>query len=102
MLFGYEEREDTVDYYRAAEVAPTLMPSAQKLSFYVYVQEFIKDGHHEDDCVSLALEYYSSLQYVWVGMDCENASCAEVEQVEAALRRAADAHPNRPAITTSK
>jgi disease resistance protein RPM1 len=75
------------------------MPSAQKLWFTLYVQEFIKDGNHDNDRVSLALEYFASLQNVYVRIHCDGASsAAEVEQVEAALRRAADAHPNRPTL----
>jgi hypothetical protein len=42
-------------------------------------------------CVSLALEYFASLQNVRVGIKCDNdSSAAEVEQAaEAVLRRAA-------------
>jgi disease resistance protein RPM1 len=82
----------------AAGVAPTLMPSIQKLGFTVCVQE-MKDGNHNDDCVSLALEYFASLHNVKVCIDCDDdSSRAEVEQVEAVLRRAADLHPNRPTL----
>jgi disease resistance protein RPM1 len=84
---------------KAARLTPTLMPSAQKLWFRVHVQEFIKDGNHDIDRVSLALEYFASLQNVVVNIHNDGASsAAEVEQVEAALRRAADAHPNRPTL----
>jgi hypothetical protein len=74
------------------------MPSIQKLGFTVCVQE-MKDGNHNDDCVSLALEYFASLHNVKVCIDCDDdSSRAEVEQVEAVLRRAADLHPNRPTL----
>jgi disease resistance protein RPM1 len=84
---------------KAARLTPTLMPSAQKLWFKLYVQEFIKDCNHDSDRVSLALEYLASLQNVEVYIYSDgDSSAAEVEQVEAALRRAADAHPNRPTL----
>jgi disease resistance protein RPM1 len=84
---------------KAAGLTPTLMPSAQQLWFRVYVQEFIKDDNHDSDRVSLALEYFASLQNVEVYIHDDGASsAAEVEQVEAALRRAADTHPNRPTL----
>jgi hypothetical protein len=54
-------------------------------------------------CVSLALEYFASLQNVRVGIKCDNdSSAAEVEQVEAVLRRAADVHPNRPTLKVDR
>jgi hypothetical protein len=56
MFLGFE-RGDTV--CKAVSVAPTLMPSIQELLFTIYVQEFIS---HDDDCVSLALEYFASLR----------------------------------------
>jgi hypothetical protein len=76
------------------------MPSFRELSFDAYVQEFIKDvGNHDDGCVSLALEYFASLRYVQALIDCDGeTSAAEVEQLKAALLRAADAHPNRPTL----
>jgi disease resistance protein RPM1 len=85
---------------KAAGVARTPMPSFRELSFDAYVQEFIKDvGNHDDGCVSLALEYFASLRYVQALIDCDGeTSAAEVEQLKAALLRAADAHPNRPTL----
>jgi disease resistance protein RPM1 len=97
MILG-SQWEDTL--CRAVGVAPTLMPSAQKLWFTVCVQEFIKDvGNHDDGWVSLALGYFASLQNVQALIDSDDGtSAADVEQVEAALRRAADVHPNRPTV----
>jgi disease resistance protein RPM1 len=102
MQYG-SEREDTTICKAAAGLTPTLMPSAQDLWFEIYVQEFIEDGNHDSDCVSLALEYFASLQNVEVSIHGNGASsAAEVEQVEAALHRAADAHPNRPRLELNR
>jgi disease resistance protein RPM1 len=102
MQYG-SEREDTTICKAAAGPTPTLMPSAQELLFTVYAQEFIKDGNHDSDRVSLALEYFASLQNVVVNIHGDGASsAAEVEQVEASLRRAADGHPNRPTLQVTR
>jgi disease resistance protein RPM1 len=102
MQYG-SEREDTTICKAAAGLTPTLMPSAQELWFTLYVQEVIKDGNHDSDRVSLALEYFASLQNIDVDIYYDGASsAAEVEQVEAALRRAADAHPNRPRLELNR
>jgi disease resistance protein RPM1 len=88
---------------KAARLTPTLMPSAQELRFKLYVQEFIKDCNHDSDRVSLALEYLASLQNVEVYIYSDgDSSAVEVEQVEAALRRAADGHPNRPTLQVTR
>jgi disease resistance protein RPM1 len=101
MQYG-SEREDTT-ICKAVGLTLTLMPSVQKLSFAVYVQEFIKDGNHNNDCISLALDYFGSLQNVHVNIYRDGASsAAEVEQVEAALHRAADGHPNRPTLQVTR
>jgi hypothetical protein len=93
MRFG-SERDTTV--CKAAGLTPTLMPSAHKLWFTVFVQEVIKGDH---DRVSLALGYFASLQNICVNIYGDgDSSAAEVQQVEAALRRAADAHLNRPTL----
>ena len=85
---GSEKRKDGVN------IVPTLLPSAHELSFHVSVREF-KDVN-DDDCGSLVLEYFASLQDVRVSIDCHGASAAEVEEREAALRHAVDVHPNHP------
>jgi hypothetical protein len=59
------------------------MPGVQDLEFGVYVQEFIKDGNQ-----SVRVHIY----------DDGASSAAELDQVEAALCRVADAHPNRPTL----
>jgi hypothetical protein len=97
MVLGSSERLDTV--CKGAGVAPTPMPRFQKLSFTLYVKEFIKDHNQDDGCVSLALQCFASLQNVQALIHCgDGTSAAEVGQVEAALRRAADGHPNRPTL----
>ena len=60
------------------------------------MREF-KDSN-DDDCGSLGLGYFASFQNLIVDLDRNGASAAEVEEVEAALRRAADVHPNRPTL----
>jgi disease resistance protein RPM1 len=101
MILG-SQREDTVRN-KAAGLSPTLMPSAQELWFWVYAQEFIKDGNHNNDCISLALDYFGLLQNVHVKICRDGASsAAEVEQVEAALRCAVDGHPNRPTLQVTR
>jgi len=82
-------------------IAPTLLlPSVHKLSFQVCMREF-KDGN-DDDCGSLGLEYFASLQDVRVVIHCSGASAADVEELEAALRHAADVHPNRPTLEVKR
>ncbi|CAN6226858.1 unnamed protein product [Urochloa humidicola] len=82
---------------RNKDVAPTLLPSLQNLDFGIDVQDFKHNGNG-----SVSLEYFASLQYGRVSINCEGASAAEVEQVEAALRRAADVHPNRPTLEVER
>jgi disease resistance protein RPM1 len=95
------ERADSV--CKAAGVAPTLMPSVQELSFLIYLKEFIEDGNQDQDRVSLAMEYFASLQDVSVSIDTNDyvyRDDADEEQVKAALRHAVDVHPNRPTLRT--
>ncbi|CAO2145219.1 unnamed protein product [Urochloa humidicola] len=82
---------------RNKDVAPTLLPSLQNLDFGIDVQDFKQDGND-----SVSLEYFASLQCVTLRVYCQGASAAEVEQVEAALRRAADVHPNRPTLEVER
>ncbi|CAN6373764.1 unnamed protein product [Urochloa humidicola] len=90
---GFLEGSMLLGSGRNKDVAPTLLPSAQKLHrFSMSVQDF-KDGNG-----SLGLEYFASLQNVSVTIPCEGASAADVEQLEAALQHAADVHPNRPTL----
>ncbi|CAO1943881.1 unnamed protein product [Urochloa humidicola] len=77
-------------------MAPTLLPSVEVLQLRMPVQDW------KDDNASLVLEYFAWLQKVTVYMDCRGASAAEVEQVVAALQRAADVHPNRPTLELTK
>jgi disease resistance protein RPM1 len=96
MQYG-SEREDTT-ICKAAGLTPTLIPSAQELWFRVHAQEVIKDGNHNNDCISLALDYFPSLQDVHVKIYDDGASsAAEVDQVEAA-----DGHPNRPTLQVTR
>ncbi|CAM0149560.1 unnamed protein product [Urochloa decumbens] len=77
---------------RNKDVAPTLLPSLQKLRLHMNLRDF------KDSNGSVSLEYFTSLHNVKVDIDCDDASAAEVEQVEVELRRAADVHPNRPTL----
>ncbi|CAN6381922.1 unnamed protein product [Urochloa humidicola] len=77
-------------------VAPTLMPSAQMLKFRVLVPEFMCI------CDSFSLEYFASVRNVSVQLECTGVSTAVVEKAEAALRHAADIHPNRPKLEVTK
>ncbi|CAO2150468.1 unnamed protein product [Urochloa humidicola] len=92
---GFLEGSMLLGSGRNKDVAPTLLPSVQKLRFWMTVQDF-KDGNG-----SLGLEYFASLQNVSVTIPCEGASAADVEQLEAALQHAADVHPNRPTLRAS-
>ena len=94
MLLVSEKRKDGVN------IVPTLLPSAQELQFRVWMRE-VKDGN-DDDCGSLGLEYFASLQDVRVTIDCRGASVAEVEEREAALRRVVDVHPNHPTLEVTR
>jgi hypothetical protein len=54
MILG-SQRDDTARN-KAAGLSPTLlMPGVQNIEFAVYVQEFIKDGNHHGDYVSLTV-----------------------------------------------
>ncbi|RLM58010.1 hypothetical protein C2845_PM18G12920 [Panicum miliaceum] len=68
----------------------------QELWYEVRVREF-KDAN-DDDCGSLGLEYFISLHNIRVTIHCDGASAAEVEELEAVLRRAVDIHPNHPTL----
>ncbi|TVU23871.1 hypothetical protein EJB05_26255 [Eragrostis curvula] len=72
-----------------------VMPNLEELSCRIFVRA-IKDGN--GDCANIGLQYLSSLQKVEVGLDCSGASAAEVEEAEAALRKATEVHPNRPRL----
>ncbi|CAL4979545.1 unnamed protein product [Urochloa decumbens] len=75
-------------------VALTLMPSAQRLEFYVHAKEFMISA----GCGSLSLEYFASVRNVVVIVDCAFVTTAVVEEVEGALRHVADVHPNCPTL----
>ncbi|CAM0149566.1 unnamed protein product [Urochloa decumbens] len=77
---------------RNKDVAPTLLPSLQKLRLHMNLRDF------KDSNGSVSLEYFTSLHNVRVDIHCDDASAAEVEQVEAELRRAVGVHPNRPTL----
>ncbi|CAN6363366.1 unnamed protein product [Urochloa humidicola] len=77
-------------------VAPSLLPSAQTLDFLVNAREF------KGRCDSLRLECFASVRSVSVEIDCSHASAAVVEEVDAAVRHAADVHPNRPTLEVTR
>ncbi|TVU38939.1 hypothetical protein EJB05_12336, partial [Eragrostis curvula] len=74
----------------------TVMPNLEVLSSRVFVRA-LKDGN--GDCANIGLQCLTSLQQVQVDLDCEGASAAEVEEAEAALRKANEVHPNRPTLS---
>ncbi|TVU41656.1 hypothetical protein EJB05_15195, partial [Eragrostis curvula] len=67
--------------------APNFMPKVEFLGFKVPVGA-LKDGN--GTCDNLGLEHLSSLRKVEAWLDCRCAYTAEVEEVEAALRHAAE------------
>ncbi|CAL4985277.1 unnamed protein product [Urochloa decumbens] len=72
-------------------VAPTVMPSLEFLEFFFFVRT-LKDCNN--DCSNIGLECLKALQKVTVRIGCQGASVSEVEEAEAALRHAAEVHPN--------
>ncbi|TVU23892.1 hypothetical protein EJB05_26278 [Eragrostis curvula] len=72
-----------------------VMPNLEVLNFRIFVRA-LKDGN--GDCANIGLQYLSSLQIVKVTLDCSGASAAEVEETEAALRKATEVHPNIPSV----
>ncbi|CAM0149558.1 unnamed protein product [Urochloa decumbens] len=78
---------------------PRFMPSLQKLHFLAHIQA-VRDHRY---CNNLGLEYLPSLREISVEILIpRDASDAEVERMEAALRCAADFHPNRPTLHMEK
>ncbi|CAO2153096.1 unnamed protein product [Urochloa humidicola] len=75
-----------------------MTPSAQKLEFTVTARGFKNSNENNGDWGSLDLEFFASVKNLRVEIDCKDATAAEVEEVEAALRRAAEVHPNRPTL----
>lgn len=75
----------------------TVMPNLQVLHTCVFVRALIKDGNG-DCCSNMGLEYLTSLHKVIVGIQCQGASAAEVQKVEAQLRYDIDVHPNHPTL----
>lgn len=95
MEYMEAERKGTVEAVGCA--ALTLMPSFDNLRFTVRMSLY------GGSCGSLinGLDYFASLQNVSVVIECGGATAAEVQEVEAALRRTVDVHPNRPILTCS-
>ncbi|KAJ1256680.1 hypothetical protein BS78_K335200 [Paspalum vaginatum] len=76
--------------------APRLrfMPSLQVIKFEVRGKAPLQNHRY---CDNLGLEYLSSLREIRVRIyKLSDADAANLEKVEAALRRATDEHPNRP------
>ncbi|XP_066339526.1 disease resistance protein RGA5-like [Miscanthus floridulus] len=76
-------------------VAPTVMPCLEFLEFFFFVQTM---KYCNGYCSSIGLEYLTALKKVTVRIGCQGASVVEVEEAEAALRRAAEVHPNHPTL----
>ncbi|TVU23901.1 hypothetical protein EJB05_26288, partial [Eragrostis curvula] len=74
---------------------PAVMPNLEVLCSRIFVRA-LKDGN--GDCANICLQYLQSLERVEVELDCSGASAAEVEEAEAALRKATKVHPNRPTL----
>ncbi|TVU23890.1 hypothetical protein EJB05_26276 [Eragrostis curvula] len=72
-----------------------VMPNLKVLSSVRFVRA-LKDGNN--DCANIGLQYISSLQKVEVKLVCSGASAVEVEEAEAALRKATKVHQNRPTL----
>jgi disease resistance protein RPM1 len=68
------------------------------LSFLVYVRA-LRDHCYSDN---FGLEHLPSLREIEVEILYTAASAEEVDQVEAALRHAANVHPNHPVLVISK
>jgi hypothetical protein len=77
---------------------PTFMPHLQMLSFLIYVRA-LRDHCYSDN---FGLEHLPSLREIEVEILYTAASAEEVDQVEAALRHAANVHPNHPVLVISK
>ncbi|CAN6374626.1 unnamed protein product [Urochloa humidicola] len=84
MPFGPKKNDE-------GRVAPTIMPSLEFLEFFFFVRA-LKDCN--GDCSNIGLECLAVLQKVTVRIGCQGASVSEVEKAEAALRHAAEVHPN--------
>ncbi|TVU23886.1 hypothetical protein EJB05_26272, partial [Eragrostis curvula] len=76
-----------------------VMPNLEVLLSEIRVRA-LKDGN--GDCANVGLQYLTSLQKVKVRLDCSGASATEVEEAEAALRKATEVHPNRPTLEVEK
>ncbi|CAM0942649.1 unnamed protein product [Alopecurus aequalis] len=74
---------------------PGAMPSLESIEFDVHVRA-LKDANFDFDFGSL--ENLPCLREVRVFIDCENTTATEVDEVEAAVRRAVDIHPNHPIL----
>ncbi|CAL5006891.1 unnamed protein product [Urochloa decumbens] len=72
-----------------------VMPKLEVLTVGVFLRA-CKDGN--GDCSNIGLGCLPSLHKVRVSIDCGRASAADVEEAVAALRNAADAHPNHLAL----
>lgn len=80
----------------------TMMPSLEALVFSVHVR-FLKDMDIQPgfgNLIGFEKVASASLQRVTATIQCEDATAEEVEEVKAALARAADLHPNRPTLRT--
>lgn len=91
-----------VTFWRDKSRAP-VMQSLDALKWFVNVKELIdicfRQGHHISFFSTvIGLENIASLEKVTINLLCQNATPTEVDEVEAALRRTATAHPNHPTL----
>ena len=87
--------------FRGMAIVPSIFPRGaaprlKKLSF-IFQARWIGRGD-----IDLSMGHLPSLENVWVGLLRKEASDAVVEEADAALRAAAEEHPNRPVIEISK
>lgn len=88
MPFGSSKNDRSLPAY-------TVMCNLEVLASRIYVRA-LNDG--KGDCGNIGLEYLSSLRKFEVFIHCDGAYVAEVDEVESALRKATEVHPNRPAL----
>ncbi|CAM0877184.1 unnamed protein product [Alopecurus aequalis] len=85
--------------YAPCRFLPGATPSLECICFHVHVRA-LKEANFDLDLVSL--ETLPCLRHVRVEIDCSGSTATEVDEVEAAVRRAVDIHPNRPILVLQR